>query len=1194
MQNLFLKVGVLLAVISGSCVVVWKAHEGLQSAATNLDVDSFVKVASPEAASKPQTVKLKSDKNESSHYAFQKVPAKAPASKTSSEELEPTLATAPPSQPASRDLFSGGSMESMAEEPTPTLAAAKKPAESDSAALPQLFADDPLADKEKAPSQPLMASNTRAMPQSEEPAALPQAPADASTMPVQPEEQDSKPSSDFAETLSLLNRETSSTEMAKSSTTIETTEIPSQNSGELSKPEIASNKAEKTPTASEMPGKEMPAADPFGFPAAMSAPAQAPERELPSLPDPEPLMAGAPSDSALPAATPTSAEMKTQAEEQLPVAALSANTTQNEEKADAKEPATLPVMPITAEPLPTKAMSAPADFPKEKEELEPVPTLAVKEPAVKELPQTELPVNSKMPLAFPEKPELLPATSPGAPAQSELSQPAELEPTLALPKPVMPTQEILPVAGIESKQGDISNAGGMTATEEPRPFLATEPSSALRRRNATPQALPAAGDFPANPLTRSEVTPEPKAMELPTLEPQTEVLPTLGGAMNPTPVQPAAVQPVPAQLTPTPLATLPAQAVTPAKASSGSDPFALQASPVPAEMPPLPPTSLASSPEMPALPSAAPKTEEVLPELPSTNPQPAMTPPAAPASVLPEISKPSNTPALPPAMPSALPSALPTPSALPAIPPSTGVKEPDSKPLPSLGGLELGLPAANPAPAATPAPLRNPAPSMSPAPAALPAQPQTPNSLLGSALPEKNSEMGLQSPELKIEKVAPPEAVIGEPVVYAIVIRNVGGSPARDVIVEDRIPKGTQLEGTIPQAYLNDGKLSWQLDTIAPGEERKIQLKVTPLESGQIGSVATVSFAASVSASINVTAPKLSIEMVTPNEAALGEHVTIQFKLRNQGQGVAKNVYLRTILPAGLKHPGGNDLEYEAGTLNSGAEKIIELNVTPETAGTFTPVAQVSIDNKTHDETRADIHVIKGRLELTRTGPDNRFVGRPAQMITRIKNNSDKKLTNIIIQEKVPVNVELATLPRSGRWDSNTRLITWNLPELLPGETREMNSSFIAHTSGDHVGTLVAQDDAGNRVEISTSLKTRGFAELAVDISANQRTVIVGERVSFKLTLKNEGSEPARSVKPRFVLPAGFEFANAHGPTEYTLQGRTIEFKTLPEIGVSGEQTFEIAAIANAPGSAKLTMELESADYTEPLVRDQPIRVIAN
>ncbi|WP_437192832.1 hypothetical protein [Planctomicrobium sp. SH527] len=1176
MQNLFLKVGVLLAVISGSCVVVWKAHEGLQSAATNLDVDSFVKVTSPEADTKPQTVKLKSDKNESSHYAFQKVPAKATASGASSEELEPTLAAAPPSQPASRDLFSGNSIEPQPEEPTPTLAAMKQPAEAEPAALPQFFADDSLAQNEKTPSNPLMVSNSRAMPQSEEPAALPQASPDVSAMPVQPEEQaegqDSK-ASEFANTLSLLNRESSSAEMTKSSTMTETKEIVSESSKEIVSTEATKEDVKAAP-ASEAPVAAMPAADPFGLPSGMSAPTQAPERELPSLPNPEPLAA---SDS-MPAAVPVAAEMKDQSEEQLPLASLSANET--------KEPAALPVMPIIAEPLPAKAMDVPADFPKG--EMEPVPTLAVKE-----LPQADLPTNNKLPLAFPEKPELLPSNSSAAPVQRETS-PAELEPTLALPKPAMPTPEILPVAGVESKQNELSNAGGMTATEEPRPFLATEPASALRRRSAAPLNMPATTESPVSPLTRSEVIPEPKAMELPSFEKQSEVLPTLSNSGLPSSAAPNSVLPEPTPLTPTPLATLPSQPVTPVKASSGTDPFGLQASPIPAEMPPLPPASLASSPEMPAIPSAAPKTEEVLPELPSSNPQPAMTPPAAPASVLPELNKQPSTPALP--------SALPTPSALPQVPPSMGVKEPESKPLPSLGGLELGLPAATPSPAAnptplgnpTPAPMSNPAPLNNPAPAALPVQPQAPNSLLGSALPEKNPGMGLQSPELKIEKVAPPEAVIGEPVVYAIVIRNVGGSPARDVIVEDRIPKGTQLEGTIPQAYLNDGKLSWQLDTIAPGEERKIQLKVTPLESGQIGSVATVSFAASVSASINVTAPKLSIEMVSPNEAALGEHLTIQFKLRNIGQGPAKNVYLRTILPAGLKHPGGNDLEYEAGTLNSGAEKIIELNVTPEMAGTFTPVAQISIDNKTHDEARADIHVIKGRLELTRTGPDNRFVGRPAQMVTRITNNSGKKLNNIIIQEKVPVNVELATLPRSGRWDSNTRLITWNLPELLPGESREMNSSFIAHTSGDHNGTLAAQDDSGNRVEIATSLKTRGFAELAVDVSANQRTVIVGERVSFKLTLKNEGSEPARSVKPRFVLPAGFEFANAYGPTEYTVQGRTIEFKALPEIGVSGEQTFEIAAIANAPGSTKLSMELESADYTEPLVRDQPIRVIAN
>jgi uncharacterized repeat protein (TIGR01451 family) len=474
----------------------------------------------------------------------------------------------------------------------------------------------------------------------------------------------------------------------------------------------------------------------------------------------------------------------------------------------------------------------------------------------------------------------------------------------------------------------------------------------------------------------------------------------------------------------------------------------------------------------------------------------------------------------------------------------------------------------------------------------MPAEAPAANQLIGTADLEPGAPHGLQSPELKIEKIAPSEAVLGEPLVYAIIIRNVGGSAARDVVVEDRIPRGAQLEGTIPQAFLNEGKLTWNLGTINPGEERKVQLKVIPIEPGQIGSVATVSFASAVAASIKITAPQLSIDMEGPNEVVLGEKLTYRFTLRNNGQGAAKAVFLRAILPAGLKHPGGNDIEYEAGALPPGGEKIIDLTVIPEQTGVLTPRAQVTNDAKVHAETRADVHVIKSRMELTRTGPAARFVGRPGAYVTKVTNNSAGVLKGVTVQEKVAPGVELAAIPVGARWDPRGRLITWTLPQLNPGETKELTSQLVAATAGEHPCSMVAIDNQGNRAELKGVLDVKGFADLAVDVSTPQRTVQVGDQVSLRLTLKNDGTAAARNVRTKFAIPSGMEFAGAHGPVDYHSQGNIVEFQPLRELPVNGEQVFDIVLTAAEAGSRKVTVQLETADYEEPLIRDQAIRVI--
>lgn len=107
--------------------------------------------------------------------------------------------------------------------------------------------------------------------------------------------------------------------------------------------------------------------------------------------------------------------------------------------------------------------------------------------------------------------------------------------------------------------------------------------------------------------------------------------------------------------------------------------------------------------------------------------------------------------------------------------------------------------------------------------------------LVGDAVPDRNAPAGPQQPELKIEKLAPPQAVLGEPVIYEILIRNVGNSTARDVIVEDRIPRGATLTGTKPRAELIDRRLTWRLGSMEPGQEESIKIRVIPTEPGEIG-----------------------------------------------------------------------------------------------------------------------------------------------------------------------------------------------------------------------------------------------------------------------------------------------------------------------------------------------------------------------
>lgn len=545
-----------------------------------------------------------------------------------------------------------------------------------------------------------------------------------------------------------------------------------------------------------------------------------------------------------------------------------------------------------------------------------------------------------------------------------------------------------------------------------------------------------------------------------------------------------------------------------------------------------------------------------------------------------------------PEEPHAEPAAAPRlPALTDEIPREPAAREPAENSFPTISDDGEGAPVAAPQPIDPFAPQ-----SPEPAPRNLADEhgadsPMALN-LVGDATIDGSSATGAQQPELEIEKIAPPEATVGSPLIYAIHIRNVGRSEAHGVVVEDRIPRGTVLEGTIPQAELTDKVLTWKLGTIAPGQEETIRIKVTPTEAGQIGSVATVRFAAEVSAATSITSADLRLEMDGPQEVALGETAVFHYTLTNAGDGPARGAYIRCLLPAAFEHPGGADIEYEVGDLQPGQSSEVDLEVRAVEAGRHISRVLLNAGGRTHDQSELSVNVVPSRLLISREGPARRFVGRSAHYSTVVTNRSGAELTGITVVEQLPAGLELAAIPENGNYDPQHRTITWTISRLAAGASQTIDSTVVAREYGLHSTSIVARDRAGNEAHVTSDLQVAGFSTLEVDWEHDAKPLAVGEQVAMRLTIRNEGTAPARNLQAVFEVPPQMEFVNAQGPVPYVEEGRLIRFEDLGELAIDGEQSFDIVLTAAAPGNTKVSAQLRSADQTEPLRHDEPLFIL--
>ncbi len=117
----------------------------------------------------------------------------------------------------------------------------------------------------------------------------------------------------------------------------------------------------------------------------------------------------------------------------------------------------------------------------------------------------------------------------------------------------------------------------------------------------------------------------------------------------------------------------------------------------------------------------------------------------------------------------------------------------------------------------------------------------------GTGKPGEKALEGPQQPTLVIQKFAPTEIQVGKTAKFVLQVRNAGAQTADGVTIHDEVPQGTKLISTSPNATTEGSHIVWQIGKLSPGEDRTVEMQLMPTTEGEIGSVATVSYAAQAS-----------------------------------------------------------------------------------------------------------------------------------------------------------------------------------------------------------------------------------------------------------------------------------------------------------------------------------------------------------
>lgn len=476
--------------------------------------------------------------------------------------------------------------------------------------------------------------------------------------------------------------------------------------------------------------------------------------------------------------------------------------------------------------------------------------------------------------------------------------------------------------------------------------------------------------------------------------------------------------------------------------------------------------------------------------------------------------------------------------------------------------------------------------------------------LLGNATIDESMQIAPQKPRLTIEKIAPEHALLGQPMVYTIIVKNVGETPARQVVVHDRIPKGTELTGTIPRAELVERSadadesnvekvLRWKLGTVEAGAMKKIAVRVTPISEGQVGSVATVNFVAEVAARTKVSSPSLEFSLTGPAKARLGKPAVFQFDVRNSGSDIARSVVIRDLVPAGLKHPGGDDLEYVVGDLEPGDSKSIRLSLTAVQEGEVVNRAVATADGGVKVESTARLQVVGTDLAVSRTGPGKRYVGRAALFTNVVANNGDVPLENVTVVETLPKGITFVEAAGGGQYNATRHEIAWRLDRLGPKESRVLKVKLLPKAPGKFTCTVTAKSDTGQEASTSAMTQAIGYTSLGLDVEGGGPPIFVGDTVTFTITPVNRGTTNAANVAVEIEISPELEVASVNAPTKHSQSGNKVRFSAMPTLGGGAKAGYEVTLRAVKPGEGRVRTSVVADDLTRPLQQDAAVRVVS-
>ena len=336
-------------------------------------------------------------------------------------------------------------------------------------------------------------------------------------------------------------------------------------------------------------------------------------------------------------------------------------------------------------------------------------------------------------------------------------------------------------------------------------------------------------------------------------------------------------------------------------------------------------------------------------------------------------------------------------------------------------------------------------------------------------------------PLLQVRTYGPSEALLNDIIDYKLEVRNLGRVTAKNVVVREVLPDGTNLINSKP-AEKSQGPTLWELGDLRPGGTARIDYSVVVKKAGAMSSTATVTATDAEPKeskhTVLVGQPALQVSIRGPKERVVGRPATYHLTVTNIGDKAATNVQLVDQLnhPAvkdgsiefvrasdgGRLHKG--DVLWDLGTLAPGGKRTVSLVLRSRLAGQFVNVCTVNADRGLNDRMGVKTNFAPARGLAVEIEPDRDPVeaGQITNLVVRIINTGTANDANIETIITLPEGLNLLGVPDVPGHEVKGRTVLLPKRGLAAGEDRQVVLRVQAEKAGaKKVEVAVTSDSLG-------------------------------------------------------------------------------------------------------------------------------------